>query len=131
MLFFVVFMLISCIEEVTRLSVAPAYPDADDIRGTYSVHWRGSVPIDGVGAIGDAVGYLRFPCGGLDEIGGSYEYDPLDGSLVAELKSLDGTIKLVVSGGFARGDTVVFGGEFQVYLLAIGCDGGAVTMEQN
>jgi len=99
--------------------------------GSYSATWATAGGVLEGGAVlseGDSSILLHlFPCApaGVEDVGGSFEL--AGDSLAAELKTLDGLVRLTILGDFdARG---ALEGRFWAQVLGVTCDVGAVHLE--
>jgi hypothetical protein len=110
-------------------TVIPAQPPAD-VTGTYAVLWKSESgsELSGGAALADAVvTFEPYPCASLvgqQALGGGFAYD--HGAFSAELKSIDGQLKLTVAGDFAPDGGMA--GEYEARFLGVVCDRGKVAM---
>jgi len=113
--------------EVTK-TTAPAPPAPEEILGAYSVSWSdGALLGAGVIAGGSIIGLAPYPCATTEEVRGTYEYDA--GLLTAELKPLEGSVKLLLSVRFSGPDSA--SGEYEALLLGERCAAGSVEMRRS
>lgn len=110
----------------------PSPPTLAELAGDYAVAWSGlSGSFSAAASISDdAIRLSAYPCrppGEPDEIGGVFEYDPQDGSLVVEVKSLDGATRLAIGGAFSGGR---MSGSYSATVVGAECDRGRVVMEK-
>ena len=120
--------------EVTRTTAVPEPPTFEELEGDYVADWRptsGGVPTSALANITAAtIAFEHLPCWtleGQESIGGEFEYD-LAGHLHAELKTLGGSTKLTIDGGFSRDGS--FDGGYEVRFLDNLCEGGVLELRR-
>lgn len=110
--------------------VVPNAPDAID--GAYAVRWPDA--LHGGCTIGTdgSIRLAPYPCPVTVEIGGVIElYDPLTGAALIELKTIDGSVKLSITGTFAPGPPRNMIGVFEARVLDMPCDSGQIVMVES
>jgi len=122
--------LVPACRRVERFSLPPAPPSSAELPGEYAADFHDGVFGVLVLEAPETAAARGYPCaapGLLDAVAGGYAYDPLSGHLVAEMKSQDGTTRLLVDGSFAGAE---LSGSFAVELLGVECERGAITLER-
>lgn len=125
-----VLALAACTTKVQRLALPVTPPALEELPGNYLAHFGGPANLLAACTLGlDDLHFAPYPCpGATADVGGSFEYEPVEGAFAAELKTLDGGTKLTVSGTWSAGPS--FLGTFAVQVQAAPCTSGPLTLER-